>query len=607
MVILYISLVLSISVTDVQTTPLLVFKELLSADSPKYWFHYIRKFLHQNINLTLEYYKKQTYFDFHFINFKRIQIFKRLATDVIQYDRKCNKTWEKIKVPKVESVLFLSTPIRSIIDNINITCRGRQRPNHNRIPHVEFNNKWIFTLHKLYRLNISFEHLHFYLSSYSSRDIGNMTINSVTTSDKFNIKYCGVHSAMSIFPPHSNVTIDILTTYATIFSVILSYSIIDPNNVITISHDHAIINKWTHYYDHDIENKWEWHFIKRHINLQIFMLVVKRYQYLVIHFTVCNNCSVKVHDGPDFLSPSLRPVAVHANRIGDHLENYEVYSTLFQCVLYIFPSNTSLSNEILKYSSSNLLLNKTFFISPFTNMSVFTFPNSHICRHRNPCLIHFQTDEGYRFNVTMRSIFNSNQGDILCTYAGLSMYDNDQDWRELSKICTQSERNVYSLASGIFLVLYSYREYGSFSVELEFSTTRCNVVEMNYCWGYYVYPPLKNSPFKKPKIIRKPTKYLYFDKKYFEIFNIGCTVYQTYATFSHDINSYHQTRWKGIEGGMYCDGYVGPLMMLLNQLVGKTADNYIKGFLTGKVPMKREGYIRNMLGNCCHKSFCMYT
>ena len=126
MVLNYIILVLSISVRDVQSTPLLksdMFKEFLPTDSPKYWFNYVRKFLHRNIiNLILEYYEKQKYFDFHFIHihFKRTQIFKQLATDVIQYDRKCNKTWEKRKETKVESVLFLSTPIRSIIDNISI-------------------------------------------------------------------------------------------------------------------------------------------------------------------------------------------------------------------------------------------------------------------------------------------------------------------------------------------------------------------------------------------------------------------------------------------------------------------------------------------------------
>ena len=360
------------------------------------------------------------------------------------------------------------------------------------------------------------------------------------------------------------------------FLSFLSYRIIDHKNVISISHDHAIINKWTHNYDHDIKNKWAWHFIKRHINLQIFMLIIKRYQYLVMHFTLCNDCSIKVHDGPDFLSPSLKPVSAYANRTGHYHKNYQIYSTSsFQCVLYILHSNASLINEIFKYSSSNLYLNKTLLISPFTNTSVFKFPNNNFCRHRNPCLIQFQTDEGYRFNVTMRSMLNSNQNDTLCTYAGLSMYDNDQDWRELYKVCAHSERNIYSLASGIFLVLYSYREYVSFSVELEFSTTRCNVVEINHCRDYYTYPALPNITFKSTV-----TWKMYC----MEIFNIGCTVYQTYATYSHDINIYHYTRRYGTDG-MFCGEF--PCMKIpFNQLVGKTADIYMKGFLTGKVPMK---------------------
>ena len=521
MVIPYILLGLSISVRDVQSASLLkseMFKELLTTETAKYWFHYIRKFLHKNINDIMEYYKKQTYFDFHFIyiHVRRMQIFRQLATDVIQYDWKCNKTWEKLKVSKVESVLFLLTPIRGINDIIYINCK--YGTHYHKIKYVEFNNKWIFTLHKLYRLNITFEHLHFYLSSYSGCDIGSMTITAHNT---FKIKYCGVHSAVSIFPPHSNVTIDILTTYAIVFSVVLSYSIIDPHNIITISHDHTILSKWTHYYDHDIENKWAWYFTKRHIYVQIFMFIIKRYQYMVIHFTVCNNCSIKVHDGPDFLSPSLKPVSVDANRISHNPENYQVYLTSsFQCILFIFHSNERLTKEIIKYSSHNLYPNKTCLISPFRNMTVFVFPKNHFCMNRNPCMIQFQTDERYRFNITMRSMYNSNQSDKLCIYAGLSIYDNQQDWRELSKICTYSKRNIYSLASGVLVLAYSYREYGSFSVELEISTTRCNVVEMNYCWGYYVYPPLQNVPFKKPKV-KLPSGRCELSNM--EIFNIGCT------------------------------------------------------------------------------------
>ena len=121
-------------------------------------------------------------------------------------------------------------------------------------------NTWVFRLHKFYRLNITFGHLSFSMSYHHSCDFGYMAINSAA---RFKIKYCGIHSEMTVFPPNINVTIDFIVGRVTKLSTIFFHSIIDSSNVITITsltHDHSNINRWTLY------------FLKTHLYLQKFIL-----------------------------------------------------------------------------------------------------------------------------------------------------------------------------------------------------------------------------------------------------------------------------------------------------------------------------------------------
>ena len=371
----YYIILLSISVTDIHCETSFdsyIKRGFLSTEMPKYWFNYIRKFLHRNIKLIFEYYKKQKYFDFHFIllSIKRTEMFKQSATNLVQYNRNCSDRWEKM-----EKGIVKSTSV-----NVNYIKLCRQ----------EVVNIWIFRLHKHHRLNITFDHLSFSMSYHHLCDFGYMVINSAA---RFKIKYCGIHSEMRIFPPNSNVTIDFIVGKVTKFSTIFFHSIIDPNNIITIpslTHDHSNINRWTLY------------FLKTHIYLQKFKLRVHSYQYLVINVTDCRNCSVKILDGPDFMSPSLKPFSFEGNETTHHHNNYQLYlASSFQCLIYLYHCNASFSNKIFKHSSSKKKSENNIPISPFKNASHFTFPNNQYCSHKNVCIIPFQTNAGYRLNVSM--------------------------------------------------------------------------------------------------------------------------------------------------------------------------------------------------------------
>ena len=524
---LYYIILVSMLVTDVLGCTLEsdIYKRFLSTNSPKYWFQHVRTFLHRNINLILQYYRKQKYFNFNFIplNIGRTTIIKQSLSHVIQYENKtCSSKWWRML--KVLSTILVETD-----------C-------------VQYNNKWIYTLHKHYRLNITFEYLSFHLSYHHHCVFGNMIINSAAINDRFQIKYCGVHSAMSIFPPHSNVTLNIITINATKMSTIFSHSIMDSNNLITIpslKHDLTNINKWTLY------------FLKSHIYLQKFIIRVKTYQYLLIGVIMCNNCSVNIHDGPDFLSPSLKPFVIHGNKTEYHHNYYQLYSTSsFQCVL--FSSDVRINNDTFKYSSSNVDEDNTLHINPLKNLSHFKFPNNQFCSHRNICIILLETDPLLRFNVTIRSMSNSNQGDTLCSYAGLSMHDIiNQNYIDISTTCKPSKRNIYSNTSRMLLVFYSFLRYGLFDVELEFSITMCKVAKVNICTGSYTY----NFP-----------SHFETNGLNFYVENTGCRVYQ----FTPNTWTKSTIRHKGIK----C---VTVYNMKLEQFIGKTADIDLTGSLRGKI------------------------
>ena len=204
----YYIILLSISVTDVHCAPSLesdMKRGLLSTEMPKYWFNYVRKVLHRNIKLIFEYYKKQKYFDFHFIllSIERTQMFKQSATSLVQYNRNCSDRWEKME--------------KGIVKSTSVNTVGGKLSAGAKLCGWKIFSIWIFRLHKLYRLNITFDHLSFSMSFHHSCDFGNMVINSAA---RFKIKYCGILSEMRIFPVNSNVTIGFIVGRNTKFSTI---------------------------------------------------------------------------------------------------------------------------------------------------------------------------------------------------------------------------------------------------------------------------------------------------------------------------------------------------------------------------------------------------
>ena len=174
------------------------------------------------------------------------------------------------------------------------------------------------------------------------------------------------------------------------------------------------------------------------------------------------------------------------------------------------------------------------------------------------------SDPAYKFNVTIRSIYNSNQGDVLCTYGGYSMYDiAGQGYHGISTICKHTKRNIYSQTSTMLLVVYSFREYGSFSVELEFSTTGCTVWKIKFCTGYIIRNPSFVESYKIPSSGR--------------IFFIDCTIYP----IDPDVSE------QELAGGIPCSRKTGLIIDshdFISRIFNKMRTHvYLTGSLKGKL------------------------
>ena len=150
------------------------------------------------------------------------------------------------------------------------------------------------------------------------------------------------------------------------------------------------------------------------------------------------------------------------------------------------------------------------------------------------------------------------------------MYDIiNQSYIDIYTICKPSERNIYSNSSRMLLVYYSFKKYSSFSVDIEFSTTMCKVLERNLCKlstedldPYFKVVPVQN---RWPQI---------------EIRNIGCTVYQVTANISVEMYKKRYDYELHKIGRIKCRALFS---LEYKECVGKTADISLTGSLTGNI------------------------
>ena len=115
----------------------------------------------------------------------------------------------------------------------------------------------------------------------------------------------------------------------------------------------------------------------------------------------------------------------------------------------------------------------------------------HSCHmHTNILILKIITHNGFYFNLTINELKHEYDENVHCNYGGLAVFDRTD---VISTVCMSSNglykyRNIYSKSHQIFVVIYSYTEYGSLKTPLSMSTTDCGHATINTHVCEYLFP-----------------------------------------------------------------------------------------------------------------------
>ena len=120
--------------------------------------------------------------------------------------------------------------------------------------------------------------------------LGNLLITSFSNTLSQSFQYCGIHSNMINYPQYQNIDLTVSLRPYVFYNIKLSYSVIDPDIIIS--------------YPTRVPVEWVLYFPKRSKFLQKMYILVDTLCFIKIVVTSLFNNSLKIYDGPDFLSKS---------------------------------------------------------------------------------------------------------------------------------------------------------------------------------------------------------------------------------------------------------------------------------------------------------------
>ena len=122
-----------------------------------------------------------------------------------------------------------------------------------------------------------------------------------------------------------------------------------------------------------------------------------------------------------------------------------------------------------------------------TSLDKLPYPMNECNNIKNVCIIKMKTKPYLYFNLTILNIYHQYTERMLCNYGGIAVYDVfHSKHTTISKSCYNHPgkyhyQSIYSKASTVKLVIYSYRKYGPFNVTLDVTNTRCQAFTIDVC------------------------------------------------------------------------------------------------------------------------------
>ena len=130
-------------------------------------------------------------------------------------------------------------------------------------------------------------------------------------------------------------------------------------------------------------------------------------------------------------------------------------------------------------------------------------------------IMNIKTQEHSFLNITVHHLEYKGKNHSSCGFAGITSYDifSNRTFQKISTLCHSNNnqeykyRNMYTGNSSMLLVLYSYKKYSDFSLELLVSISECKITRVNIC-------KLKHDVLSMES------------KKFFPVLKEGCMVLQ---------------------------------------------------------------------------------
>ena len=399
-------------------------------------------------------------------------IFVNASKDWFQYVAKCCQIKLKLSLAKskpfirlTDSLLYLKTKTmifeKSKSNGIVRYPLGWIRGTYRMKATITFN------VHRRLNLNLTFYQIAFQFRNLYDCSVGNVQVVNYSPGGPQYFKFCGIHSNLINYPDSSNVKLIISSIktskvqwFIRPYRLLLFYSVIDNMKIYQNTSSKYNI----------LQGRLIWSLYLKQANIIVTSIMMKaaKYQHFKINFTTDSLIFMEIFDGPGTLSP-----LVFKNN-----ENLYVTST-FQSLIQIWASVLQEDKVLygLTYTKHQINTSKVFQVND-TNSII--------------------TPNGYGFevwkilssstlNLTILSVTYNGINDPLCTNTGVSLYSLSNDsYREITTDCffstsTKIKKNMFSSSNDSLLVIYSYTEYGRFSISVKLSSTKCKPVEVNAC------------------------------------------------------------------------------------------------------------------------------
>ncbi len=379
-----------------------------------------------------------------------------------------------------------------------------------------------FKLHKLLRLNVTFNHMNV-RKQHELCNPHNVTVSAKERNFLSVFVFCGVYFNFILYPMTRNVTFSTTLAFRHKTIVHLTFSVISMQVISTPQcRTSAKFEVSTHIFQLSA------------ISVHTFRIIEAKLEGIVISSLGPTNAVLI--DGPVHLSPTF----------SFSIDYSKVYTTTFQCLVQITTKNATSADNMsaLRFNkyhqdSENISLRK--------GKVLFSLKNFRKYNKTNIQILHLRTQPHLYLNIEMLTYTFVGAADKNCLRGGLSFYDHDSgNFKEMFLSCNKSNSldkghfmqhfHIYSESSSACLILYQYPHYSELNIQFYISATQCRSVKINTC--------LYSLGFKGVTLLQ--TSSLLFEKQPFsqwslDLLNKTCMMLQVSAQHYFGTSNYFKT------------------------------------------------------------------